>query len=78
MNATMVAMSANISPRPNVTRPEAALHDSANAAQRDAGRATGARNCLSSAAVSPAETVPVTTATVRMPNSAIRCGDITL
>jgi hypothetical protein len=78
VNAAIVAMSANVRPRPKVTRPEAALHDSANAAHSEAGSATGARNLFSRCAVRAAESVPVTTATVRMPNSAIRYGDITL
>ena len=78
VNATSVAMSANMRPRPNVVRPDAALHASANANQRDAGSVTGARNRLSRWAVSAAETVPVTTATVRIPNSAMRCGAMTL
>lgn len=66
-------------PRPKVTRPEAALHSSANTPARDGH--TGFRTALVRIRISvssPAEIVPAIISVVRTPSTAIRYGDTTL
>ena len=66
-------------PRPKVTRPEAALHSSANTPARDGH--SGCRTALVRIRISvssPAEIVPAIIIVVRTPSTDIRYGDTTL
>lgn len=78
-NTAATAPTANIMPRPNVTRPDIALHRYAKtpAIEHAIGLRT-ARTLTRISAVSPAETVPTIIIVVRTPSSDIRYGDTTL
>ncbi|MGC0376673.1 hypothetical protein RKD28_004189 [Streptomyces sp. SAI-229] len=76
---TATAPSANMVPSPYVTRPEAALHSSANTPASAAHRGLRTdRLRISTRVSSPADTVPAIIIVVRTPRTDIRYGDTTL
>jgi hypothetical protein len=76
---TATAPSANIVPRPKVTRPETALHRNAKRPASDAHSGFFTDRLRMRIIVSrPAETVPAIIIVVRTPSTDIRYGDTTL